>query len=478
MAERWAFPVADEQQERERGILRARVAQINAVGSDSLPLSEALQVLRNDEAPAAVRRTVLTRSDIPADVVAEARWMEDPSVRAFAVGLPGTPHEELVWASRDVSWQVRAAVAEHPSTNVDLLVHLTQDESSVVRRAAITRPELPVDVLVDVIVSGRSRLDAEIAIDQPGFVLADHLDRLLLAEDLGAGAVLDLPEVPAVLLQSYAKRDHSAAVREVALRRGAPRDVAGRALLHAAEESVRLAAVAGGNCSSVVLSRAAADPSDDVRAAVAACETTPTAAVDLLLEDIADSVRAAAASSAQASPEALALAVRRDRAPRVRQAAVRNPRCPADAVWEACKDEETVVFAVANPACPPDGLFSALVTVKDAARVVADGIDPKSPAGKRIVDVARTVQEARRRLASRAWRWLRERPLEELNPADLDRLLTRHLAEAAGDSRVVIRAAVAAHRDVDDATLLHLAADPDAAVRQAVTARILGATGG
>lgn len=261
MAERWAFPVADEQQERERGILRARVAQINAVGSDSLPLSEALQVLRNDEAPAAVRRTVLTRSDIPADVVAEARWMEDPSVRAFAVGLPGTPHEELVWASRDVSWQVRAAVAEHPSTNVDLLVHLTQDESSVVRRAAITRPELPVDVLVDVIVSGRSRLDAEIAIDQPGFVLADHLDRLLLAEDLGAGAVLDLPEVPAVLLQSYAKRDHSAAVREVALRRGAPRDVAGRALLHAAEESVRLAAVAGGNCSSVVLSRAAADRS-------------------------------------------------------------------------------------------------------------------------------------------------------------------------------------------------------------------------
>ena len=88
------------------------------------------------------------------------------------------------------------------------------------------------------------------------------------------------------------------------------------------------------------------------------------------------------------------------------------------------------------------------------------------------------MKEARRRLAPRAWRWLRELPLEDLNPEDLDRLLTRHLPDAATDGRVVIRAAVAAHRNVDEATLLTLASDPDVEIRRAVTARILDAAGG
>ena len=101
MSERWSFPVASSALEPERMALRARVAQINAVGSGSLPLNEALEFLRNNEAPAAVRRTVLTRSDIPADVVAEARLMEDDSVRAFAMSLPGTPLDELVLADDD-----------------------------------------------------------------------------------------------------------------------------------------------------------------------------------------------------------------------------------------------------------------------------------------------------------------------------------------------------------------------------------------
>jgi hypothetical protein len=478
VAERWSFPVADKALERERAVLRARVAQINAVGSEALPLSEALEVLRNNEAPAAVRRTVLTRPDIPADVIAEARWMEDASVRAFAVSLPGTPLAELVWASRDVSWQVRAAVAAHPSVTINLLVNLTRDASSVVRRAAITRPELPVDVLVDVVVAGRSRLDAEIAMGQPGFAIADHVDRLLLAADYGAGAVLAQPEVPPVLLRRYARKDHSATVREVALLRGAPRDVASRALLSTAEESVRLAAVQGGNCSPLALSRAVFDLSDEVRAAVAASETTPTEAVDLLLGDTSDQVRVAAASSTNASPQALAVAVRGDHEALVRRAAVRNPCCPADAVVAACHDEEIVVFAVANPACPPEGLFAALVTLGSAAREAPDGVDPRSRAAKRAVDVTRTVKEARRRLAPRAWLWLRELPLEDLNPEDLDRLLTRHLSDAAADRRAAIRAAVAAHRDVDDATLLMLASDPVPHVRKAVTARILGAAGG
>lgn len=478
VAQRWAFPVDDKQLEEERAVLRARVAQINAVGSHSMPLAEALEVLRCEAAPAAVRRTVLTRPDIPADVLAEARRMHDASVRAFAVSLPATPLDELVRASQDDSWQVRAAVASHPAATVELLVHLTRDDTSMVRRSAITRPELPVDVLVDVVVSGRSRLDAEIAIGQPGFVMGEHVDRLLLAGEFGAGAVLTQPDVPRVLLRRYARGDHAPSVRAVALRRGAPRDVAGRALLSAAEESVRLAAVAGGNCSPLALSRAVPDPSDDVRAAVAGCDATPTEAVDLLIGDKAGRVRAAAASSVNASPEALAVAVRDDREVRVRRAAVHNTRCPAEAVVAACRDEEIVVFAVANPACPPEGLFAALITLGGAVREVPDGVDPQSPAAKRAADIARAVKEARRRLARRAWRWLRELPLEDLNPEDLDRLLTRHLPDAATDGRVVIRAAVAAHRNVDEATLLTLASDPDVEIRRAVTARILDAAGG
>ena len=478
MSERWSFPVASSALEPERMALRARVAQINAVGSGSLPLNEALEFLRNNEAPAAVRRTVLTRSDIPADVVAEARLMEDDSVRAFAMSLPGTPPDELVLASRDASWQVRAAVAAHPSVTVDLLITLARDPSSVVRRAAITRPEMPIDVLVDLVVSGRSRLDAEIALGQPGFVIADHVDRLLLATDVAAGMVLAQPEVPIALLRRYARKDHSASVREIALRRGAPSDVASRALVTAAETSVRLAAVKGGNCSPLSLSRAVFDLSDDVRAAVAACDATPTKSVDLLLGDRSDEVRALAASSKNASPESLAVAVSSDRAARVRRAALRNPRCLADAVMAACRDERMVAVAVANSACAPEGLFAALVTLRSAARETPDGVDSKSPAAKRAADVARTVKEARRRLAPRDWRWLRELPLEDVNPEDLDRLLTGHLAEAATDARAAIRAAVAAHRDVDDATLLRLASDPEPDVRRAVTARILGAAGG
>ncbi len=478
MSERWFFPVVNSAREQERIALRARVAQINAVGSGALPLTEALEFLRNNEAPAAVRRTVLTRSDIPADVVAEARLMEDDSVRAFAMSLPGTPLDELVLASRDASWQVRAAVAAHPSVTVDLLITLARDPSSVVRRAAITRPDLPIDVLVDLVVSGRSRLDAEIALAQPGFVIADHVDRLLLATDFAAGAVLAQPEVPIVLLRRYARKDHCASVREIALRRGAPSDVASRALVSAAEASVRLAAVKGGNCSPLSLSRAVFDVSDEVRTAVAACDATPTKAVDLLLGDRSEEIRALAASSKNASPESLAVAVSSDRAARIRRVAVRNPRCLPGAVVAACRDERLVVVAVANPACAPEGLFAALVTLRSAAREAPDGVDSKSPAVKRAADVARTVKDAGRRLAPCDWRWLRELPLEDLNPEDLDRLLTGHLADAANDARAAIRAAVAAHRDVDDATLLLLASDPEPDVRGAVTARILGAARG
>jgi len=122
--------------------------------------------------------------------------------------------------------------------------------------------------------------------------------------------------------------------------------------------------------------------------------------------------------------------------------------------------------------------MAALVTLRTAAREAPDGVDSKSPAAKQAADVARTVKEAGRRLAPRDWRWLRQLPLEDLNPEDLDRLLTGHLADAAADARAAIRAAVAVHRDVDDATLLLLASDPEPEVRRAVTARILGAAGG
>jgi hypothetical protein len=227
------------------------------------------------------------------------------------------------------------------------------------------------------------------------------------------------------------------------------------------------------------LARAAAtDDSECVRAAVAACPRTPTEAVDALLTDWTDAVRLAAARNPQASPAALWAAVRGDENPGVRRNAIANPSCPAEAVIDGCRDADVVTAAAANPACPPEGLVLALVTLRDAERTVPAGVDADGPTGRHVAAVARTVKEARRRLAPRSWSFLRDQPLPDLGAEDLAVLLTRHLAEAAVDDRPAVRLAVAGHRDVDDATLLMLAADPDEGVRRAVTSRILGAAGG
>ena len=299
------------------------------------------------------------------------------------------------------------------------------------------------------------------------------------ADDTGAGAILERCDVPVALLKRYARADHGARVREAALLRGAPADVAGVALRSAREESVRVAAVRGGKCRPSALARAAStDDSEQVRAAVAASPKIPPTAVDSLLSDWVESVRMAAARNPHASPERLAAVVGADESAAVRRAAIGNASCPAEAVIEGCRDIDVVFAAAANPACPPEGLFAALVTLRDAERSAAPGVEADSPSGKRAANVARTVKEARRRLAPRAWRFLRELPLTELDSDDLAALITRHLAEAAVDERPAVRLAVAGHRDVDDATLMTLAADPDEGVRRAVTMRILGAAGG
>lgn len=471
--------MGDEAEEQERRELRKRVALINAAGSGALPLDEAIAVLRNDEAPAAVRRAVLTRVDIPAEVISEALWMPDASVRAAAVSLPSTPEKELEWASRDLAWQVRAEVAAHPAVPAGVLAQMLRDTSSVVRRAAIARPEVPIDALVDIVVAGGSRLDAEIIVGMDRFVIDEHVDRLLEADDTGAKAVLTRQEVPTALLRRYARGDHSTGVRAAALRRGVPQDVADETLATARENEVRQAAVVGGTCSPAALALAAADVSVRVRTAVAGCLDTPTAALDVLLTDAHERVRRAAAANPQASAAALGTCIDRDPEAEVRMAAVRNPSCPPDAIVAGCRDVDVVVFAAANPSCPPEGLFAALITLRDVPADLPPGTQGDGPATKRSKEIARTRKEALRRLAPRSWSFLQTQDLPALSPSDLMSLLTRHLGEAALDERPGVRRAVAAHRDVDDATLLLLAQDPDEQVRQAVTVRILGAaTGG
>jgi hypothetical protein len=255
--------------------------------------------------------------------------------------------------------------------------------------------------------------------------------------------------------------------------------VAGLALRHARDEDVRVAAVKGGRCTPAALARAATtDDSEHVRVAVAASSRTPTAAVDALLTDWTDAVRLAAARNPHASPTALGAAVRGDEHPGVRRNAIGNPSCPAEAVLDGCRDADVVTAAAANPACPPEGLVLALVTLRDVDRTVPAGVEADGPRGRQAAAAARTVKEARRRLAPRSWSFLREQPLPALGADDLAALVTRHLTEAAVDDRAAVRLAVAAHRDVDDATLLMLAADRDEGVRHAVTMRILGAAGG
>jgi hypothetical protein len=465
----------EDAREAEWADLRARVAQIRAAGSEAVPLADAIELLHNEDAPAAVRRSVLGRRDLPKGEVAYARTAKDVGVRAYAVGRADTSVPALVAASFDEAWQVRVEVAGHASTPSNVLLALVSDPSSVVRRAVMARPEIPVDVLVDIVVNGESRLDAQIAAARHDFDVHANVDRLLDARGWGATAVLLRSDVPLALLHRYAMDDLAPAVRVRALRQGAPADVATRALLEAGEEDVRLAAIEGGQCTPESLAQAAGDASERVRIEVARNAATPAAAIDRLLVDPEEGVRRVAAASECASGAGLAQVVAKDPLVNVRRIAVANPRCPVDAIASACSNSTLVHAAVSNSACPPEGYFSALIALRDEPRQRQKGDNSRQA---RIDRTLGTVRTATRRLARRRWSWLQAQPLAELNPADLSVLLAKHLANAAGDDRPAVRMSVALHEDVSDDILLRLSSDPDESVRAAVTRRILGAAGG
>jgi len=476
MSNRWSFLQPETKRDREQAELRARAQQIQEAASGALPAAEAIALLRDDEAPAAVRRTVLTRPDIPAEVVAEARGMAEPSVRAFAVSLPDTSVDELRRGATDGAWQVRLEVAQHPSTPADLQNLLARDTSSTVRRAVITRPDVLPDVLVDIVLAKGSLPDIELALTQPGLRISDHLDRLLQAREHGATALLKLPELPDSLLHRFAMDDHPDGIREAALRRGAPEEVAVLAL-HSPRVAVRLAAIEGGNCSEAALTGAARDVSGKVRAAVAASPRTPQAVIDTLLRDPRKKVRVAAAGSRSVSAEVLGMVAIDDAELLVRKTAVANERCPVDVLSVCCTQPDLVVVAVANPSCPIEALVDALVTLHKSHPATAPGAQVKGNKAKRADAIAAAQHTVRGTLSRRPWSWLAAQPLDLLHADDLAVLVGPHLAAATTDERVSVRIAVATHADVDEVTLTALAEDPDGSVRQAVTMRILKAAG-
>jgi hypothetical protein len=472
--ERWAFDTREEPVDDAASALRERARRIGRAASTDVPISDALALLFDAGADPAARRAVLMRHDLPLEAVIRATRVPEPGVRAFAVGLARTPVEVVVAAARDRAWQVRSEAAVHPGCPADVLTLLARDRDAMVRRAALAQPAIPAIALIDVLTTGGSRLDAEVAAQNASLHIEANVEMLMRANQFGAAALLRHETLPAELVARFAEPDHVTRVRHRAVRLGqCPVETLGRAARTDVSDDVRSAAAAHPGCPPDALAVAARDSSPDVRRAAALHPHCPVASVDLLLGDIDESVRLRAARHPLASPSALARTVRCDENAKVRRAALRNEACPTEVLDEACADPALVLVAAQHPSCTPDALFVALVTIRDLPRddaTPSSGPDAEAPRRGQVRTVAAA---ARKRLAPRAWDWLAGHPLEALHPDDLQRLLTRHLPRAAADSRSGVRTAVARHPDVDDATLTRLASDADPQVRAEVSVRIL-----
>jgi hypothetical protein len=471
----WA--VADDLPEDDdpRNGLHARARRIRTAGSADSSLDYALKVLFDPLADPAERRAVLMRQDLPRDVIIRATEVSEPGVRAFAVGLDRTPMEIVVSAAEDEAWQVRVEAARRRGCPPELLERLARDRDSIVRRGALANPGIPARVLVDVLLHGRSRLDAEVAAGNGGFGLGPHVEALLDVNAFGAHALLMRGSLPVSLVARFAEPDHVESVRLAAVRTGScPAGVLARLVTGDVSAQVRAAAAGQSGCPADALAAAAVDTSEKVRRCVAEHEQCPPDAVDRLLEDEDESVRLRAAMHPLASPAGLGRRALLDDNRKVRIAALRNEACPAAAVDEACGDSAVVIVAARHPSCTAEGQFRALLTLRDAPRPRrARPAGETDVAAQRAKALQSVVWLARKRLGRAPWEWLANHPLPELHPDDLRALLTRHLASAARDSRPQVRMAVARHPNVDDATLVMLASDADDRVRVEVSTRVL-----
>ncbi|MHB1067302.1 MAG: hypothetical protein ACYC2Z_07735 [Candidatus Nanopelagicales bacterium] len=380
-------------------------------------------------------------------------------------------------AAAHPDWQVRAEAANRDDCPPPVLDRLSHDPDPVVRRAAIAHPCVPIDVLVRTLLSGRSRLDAEVAAKHAALVPHDNIEALLAAASYGARGLLQRADLPGVLVRAYAGAAHGPLVRRLAIMHpNCPPDVLGTAADTDPAAGVRAAAAAQVRCPAEALSAAARDPDDDVRLACAGNAGTPATAIDRLARDPDERIRGAAVLQPAAPSATLARAVSADPSLAVRRAVLGNPACPAGVIDAACGDVDLMLEATALEDCTGDGHLLALVTARSCPRPATMRVpDEGARASERDRRVSATIKRCVRALARQPWGWLSGRPLERLDAEDLAGILTRHLAAAASDDRQEIRLAVCRHPHAAPGLLARLAADPDPLVREAVSQRILAA---
>lgn len=472
--------MVDEQVDERTGedpTLHERATRITGVDEHVMALEAALTILSDSRTEPAVRRAVLARSDLPHSAALAALSDPDDSLRAFAVGLSALSADNVRSAEHDHTWLVRAELARRMDCPLDVLERLSFDPDAIVRRSALAHIGIGSDILLRILLSGKSRLDAEIAAGHPSLRISEHVADLMEVNSFGVMALLNRSDLPPELAAQWAVSDHPVNVRVSAVKHlSCPATTIGIALRQDASRDVRQAAAARTTCPVEDLLRATQDSSAEVRRAVAANPATPAAGMQALLVDHDDIVRRDAARSPHADPKILADLVARDLDLRVRKAALGNAHCPSRTVDEACRDEELVFTAAGNSSCTREGWMAALLTIRVMPRQAGTGeADPEQRQRDR---VRHTAKMATKRLAAEDWSWLAGHPIERLNPIDLEVLLEKNLFEAAGDARELLRMAVARHRKADVTVLMALSGDPSEAVRKAVSARILDAVDG
>lgn len=462
--------------ETER-IFRDRLARITEASGGALTLEDGLAILADAQADTSVRRAVLMRPDLPIEAVELALSDPEDTVRAFAVGLLIAPPDMVRKAEVDSAWQVRAELARRSDCPVDILERLSLDPDAVVRRSAIAHAGVGNAVLLRVLVSGKSRLDAELAAGHPSLDVAAHEEVLCKANAFGAMALLRRCDLTETLLANFVVSRHPVNVRVAAVKHDScPAHVVGVAVRDDHSREVRQSAAARRRCPESDLVSAAGDAEAEVRRAVAGNESAPAAAITVLLSDVDELVRRDASKSDHADPAMLAALVTGDPDTKVRKAALANHRCLPSVVDAACADPVLVFTAGANPARTREGSFAALMTMRVMPRQQGRGdADAEQRQRDRVRKIAKKCVDD---LKKQDWAWLVSHSLEMLNPLDLEPIISKHLFQAASDGREVVRMAVARHPKSDVTVLMTLSTDPSEAVRRAVSERILNAVDG
>lgn len=248
------------------------VAISENVGAPETIRSSALSKLADSD-DMAVKRSVAKNPLTPPAVLESLAKNEDPRLLGFIVKNPATPSYTLEHLAKNKDWGIRCGVAENHSTPPSALLVLSKDTEAFggeyIRKAVAGNPATPASALKFLIKE------------------KDWQTRSAVAKNMGTPK--DLLEILAL--------DKEYSVRESVAKNSSAAPSALAILSTDQKDNIKMFVAKNSNASADTLIRLSVDPYFATRREVASNVATPTAVLQVLLNDTDQQVRTAAEKS-------------------------------------------------------------------------------------------------------------------------------------------------------------------------------------